>query len=186
MAMPTVRPTPELSIVLPALTMNADYLRCVSSIRAALAGKVDYEIISVVPDAKGFKALTHPDLSVLLEDRPGIYRAMNTGLTRATGLYIYFIGQDDILLPGSAAAIRQGMAREADVILGDVFWGASSIHKNYALKRTLVWTNWCHQGVFYRRSTFLATVNSFPLAYKAQADHYSNIILSTTRSVTVV
>jgi glycosyltransferase involved in cell wall biosynthesis len=183
--MPKVRPTPDVSIVLPALTMNGDYLRCVSSIRAALAGRVNYEIISIVRDIDTFAGVVNTDLCLVLEEGPGIYRAMNLGLERADGEYIYFIGQDDILLPDSAGAIVQGMAKEADVILANVFWGNGRIHRNYALKQSLVWTNWCHQGVFYRRTKFLQTIKSFPLEYKAQADHYSNIVLSTNCTVRI-
>jgi glycosyltransferase involved in cell wall biosynthesis len=183
--MPTVRPTPDLSIVLPALTMNRDYLRCLSSIRAALASKVDYEIISIVPDLDTFAEAANLDLCLLLEEGPGIYRAMNFGLERAAGKYLYFIGQDDVLLPDSARAVIQGIATEADVVLANVFWGNGRIHRNYALRQSLVWTNWCHQGVFYRRTAFLRTVKSFPLEYKAQADHYSNIVLSANRTVRI-
>jgi glycosyltransferase involved in cell wall biosynthesis len=183
--MPTLRPSPEVSIILPALALNCDYLRCLYSIRAALAGKIDYEIVSVVRDLDTFTGISNPDLTLLLEDGPGIYRAMNLGLQCATGKYIYFIGQDDILLPDSGKAIIDGSKDNADVIIANVFWGNGRIHRNYVLRQSLVWTNWCHQGVFYRRTTFLQVIKSFPLEYKTQADHYSNIILSASRGVKV-
>jgi glycosyltransferase involved in cell wall biosynthesis len=183
--MPKERLTPDVSIVLPALTMNGDYLRCLYSIRAALSFKVEYEIISVVRDLDTFTGIGNSDLKLLLEDGPGIYRAMNLGLERATGKYIYFIGQDDILLPDSVTAITSGSKDNADVIIANVFWGNGRIHRNYVLRQSLVWTNWCHQGVFYRRTTFLQVIKSFPLEYRTQADHYSNIILSASRSVKV-
>jgi glycosyltransferase involved in cell wall biosynthesis len=168
------------------LTANNDYLRCLSSIRAALAGKVNYEIISVVRDVDAFTGLASPDLLVVSEEGTGIYRAMNLGIERAAGEYIYFIGQDDILLPDAATAIIRGAGRAADVILANVFWGNGRIHKNYVLRQSLVWTNWCHQGVFYKRSVFLKIIRSFPSEFKAQADHYSNIVLSADRTVRVV
>jgi glycosyltransferase involved in cell wall biosynthesis len=130
--------------------------------------------------------LEFPSLRFILEDGPGIYRAMNLGLKKATGEYVYFIGQDDILLPDAAMAISRGAKEHADVILANVFWGYKRIHKNYASKQYLVWTNWCHQGAFYNRLTFLRVVKSFPLEYKAQADHYSNIALGADRSVKLV
>jgi glycosyltransferase involved in cell wall biosynthesis len=183
--MSNIHKTPDVSIVLPALKMNSDYLRCVSSIRAALADKIDYEIISIVRDIKTFDGMNSPDLHVFLEDGPGIYRAMNFGVDRSSGGYLYFIGQDDILLPDAATALIQGAAREADVILANVFWGNKRIHRSYTLKQSLAWTNWCHQGVFYRRTTFIRVVRSFPLEYKAQADHYSNIVLRADKTVRI-
>ena len=156
--MPTVRPSPDVSIILPALALNCDYLRCLYSIRAALAGKIDYEIVSVVRDLDTFTGIGNSDLKLLLEDGPGIYRAMNLGLQQAKGQYIYFIGQDDILLPDSVTAIISGSKDNADVIIANVFWGNGRIHRNYVLRQSLVWTNWCHQGVFYRRTTFLQVI----------------------------
>jgi glycosyltransferase involved in cell wall biosynthesis len=186
MFMPTPNSILDVSIILPALMANADYLRCIYSIRAALGGAVNYEIISIVPDLSKFRELDFSDLSFILEDGPGIYRAMNLGLERAIGKYVYFIGQDDILLPDAALAISQGTKEDADVILANVFWGHERIHKNYGLRHSLVWTNWCHQGAFYNRLTFSRVVKSFPLEYKAQADHYSNIALGADRSIKIV
>lgn len=175
----------DVSIILPALSMDNDYLRCLYSIRAALTSKITYEIISVVRDVNMFSELANEDLQIILEEGSGIYCAMNTGIEKARGKYIYFIGQDDILLPNAVKAFIQGVAEEADVVLANVFWGSGRIHKNYALSQSLVWTNWCHQGVFYKRSSFLRAIKSFPLEYKAQADHYSNIVLSTDRTIKI-
>ena len=177
--------TPDVSIILPALSVNNDYLRCLCSIRAALSDRITYEVISVVPDVSAFSELTGEDIRIISEDGPGIYAAMNTGVGNASGKYIYFIGQDDILLPDAARALLQGEIEEADVILANVFWGGGRIHKNYTLRRSLVWTNWCHQGVFYKRSVFLRVIKAFRLEYKAQADHYSNILLSTDKTVKI-
>jgi glycosyltransferase involved in cell wall biosynthesis len=132
-----------------------------------------------------FAGVNGGDILFILEDGPGIYSAMNSGIAVAAGKYIYFIGQDDVILPDAVQAIQHGNNDDADIILADVFWGKGRIHKNYALKQSLVWTNWCHQGVFYKRETFLRTIKTFPVEYKAQADHYSNIVLSSDRAVKI-
>src|SRR5690606_15952511 len=100
----------DVSIILPALSINDEYLRCIYSIRAALAGHLKFEIICVVPDTDAFAALESSDLHIIKESGPGIYEAMNTGLSRAVGHYVYFIGQDDVLLPAAADAVSQGLA----------------------------------------------------------------------------
>jgi len=177
--MPGDRPEITLSIILPALRVDADFLRCVHAIRAALAGTVSFEIVSVVRDADTFRSLEASDLSIVPEREPGIYAAMNQGLECAQGKYVYFIGQDDILLPETARAITFGMEREADVILCDVFWGTRRIFRNPPSPRSLVWRNWCHQGIIYRRETLCDQRLSYPVEFTVQGDHYLNIALTS-------
>jgi glycosyltransferase involved in cell wall biosynthesis len=170
--------TPDLSIVLPALKATPEYLRCVYASRAALSGTVSYEIVSVVKDVETFAGLEAPDLRIIPEQGRGIYSAMNAGLDRARGKYIYFIGQDDILLPEAAEAFKQGLSMHADLILADVFWGNGRIYKNRRSPRRLIWKNWCHQGIMYRLEFVRNAKVRFPEMFVTQADHYANIVLT--------
>jgi len=172
---------PDLSIILPTLLPNNDHIRCISSIRAALTNKILYEIIIVTPDVVFFDDLAgHDNLHIFAEDYPGIYGAMNTGIKRAVGRYLYFIGQDDILLPSSVGAILQGKENGAELILANVFWGNNKIFKNHPFITYLAWINWCHQGIFYNRERFIKEIGEYPVQFKAQADHYVNIVFSST------
>lgn len=171
---------PDLSIILPALRLNDDLIRCVHSIRAALNRKVLYEIIIITPDIHSFTDIRRIDnLQICGENILGIYQAMNSGIRKAKGRYLYFIGQDDILLPSAANAVLQGKANEAELILADVFWGKNRIFKNVMSTKRLAWTNWCHQGIFYNRLRFMREIGEYPVQFKAQADHYVNIIFSS-------
>ncbi len=180
------KPAFDLSVILPALKADAEYIRCIYAIRAVLAGKIAYEIISVVKDAETFTNLASSDLRIVPEESRGIYAAMNTGLDQANGTYVYFIGQDDILLPEAVDALTKGLQKNADMILADVFWGTRRVFKNYPSPRSLLWRNWCHQGLFYRRSLMLEAGLHFPVEYKTQADHYANIVLAVGHGATIV
>jgi glycosyltransferase involved in cell wall biosynthesis len=168
----------DVSIILPTLSANNEYFRCLYSIRAAFLGRLEYEIICIVRNIHEFSGVEDLDLRIIQEDESGIYGAMNTGLKKATGNYIYFIGQDDILLPSAATAIFQGMENCSDIILADVFWGKGQVYKNRSSRSMLVWKNWCHQGIFYKRLKFQDAVNKYPVRFKVQADHYINIVVS--------
>lgn len=168
----------DLSVILPALKLNDDLLRCVKSVRGSLAGKVSYEIIVVVPDPDKFQNLAGSDVRVIAQQGAGIYPAMNTGLSEATGEYLYFIGQDDLLLEEAAQAIKQGIYEQSDLIVSDVNWGDNGVYKNRASRNVLVWRNWCHQGIFYKRERFIKEIGLFPVQFSAQADHYVNIVFS--------
>ncbi|MDG6999713.1 MAG: glycosyltransferase [Nitrososphaerota archaeon] len=179
-------PAVELSVILPALRPDSDYLRCIYSLRAALAGTMPFEIISVVREVEAFSELASSDLRIVPERGTGIYAAMNTGLDYANGIYVYFIGQDDIFLPEAVNALNFGFRLNADVILGDVFWGKCKIFRNSRSPHSLVWKNWCHQGIIYRREIFDKCGLRFPEDFKVQADHYVNIVLATRRDLTIV
>lgn len=179
-------PIPELSVILPALNADADFFRCVSAVRAALANKLSFEIVSVVPATEDFSGLSSPDLRIVCEQGVGIYAAMNTGLSCAKGRYVYFIGQDDVLLPEVVHALTNGARLKADIILGDVFWGSHKIFRNRRSPYSLMWTNWCHQATIYRRNIFREHNVSFPEKFRVQADHYVNIVLAAGKGLTVV
>jgi glycosyltransferase involved in cell wall biosynthesis len=179
-------PSLDLSIILPALTADAEYMRCICAVQAALDGRISYEIVSVVRDIETFATLASSNLRILLEERPGIYAAMNTGLDHAKGTYVYFIGQDDILLPDVIDALARGLQKHADLILANVFWGKGRIYENHPWPRWLIWRNWCHQGIIYRRELFWKAGLRFPEEFKTQADHYANIVLTAGHGTTIV
>lgn len=173
----------DLSVILPALTADDDFNRCVYSLRAALSGVVNYEVLCIVPDSGPFKGCLSHDLTIIVERNSGIYSAMNQGIELAVGRYLYFIGQDDILLPSAAVAVKAGVEQSANLILADVFFGKNEVFRNTRSRNSLVWRNWCHQGIFYDRVLFLASVNRYPLQYRTQADHFANIVFSSLKNV---
>src|ERR1035437_4329413 len=148
-------------------------MRCIWAIRAACADKITFEIISVVRHPETFNGLEAADLRIVPEDQdhPGIYAAMNMGLSKAIGRYVYFIGQDDILLPAVVKTLLKGTMGKADLIIADVFWGTWRIFKNLRSPRSLIWRNWCHQGIVYRSEFLRGTGVSFQEEFRTQSDH---------------
>ena len=173
----------NISIILPALNPGNDFMRCIYSIRTALAGQMTYNIICVVKNPIIFEKQSAPDIIFIKEKGRGIYSAMNDGVQEANGRFIYFIGQDDILLPTAVCAIKSGLEQEADLVVSDVFWGKGVVFRNNPSRKSLVWKNWCHQGVFYDRFKFIRLVEKYPLQYLVQADHYANIIISSVPKI---
>jgi glycosyltransferase involved in cell wall biosynthesis len=106
----------------------------------------------------------------------GIYDAMNKGIDKATGEWIYFLGTDDVLCEGVLNELfGDGKYKEVDFLYGDAFF------KNQ--KRTydgtfnhlkLINANICHQAIFFRKETF-SKIGKFELKYKIYADWYFNM-----------
>jgi glycosyltransferase involved in cell wall biosynthesis len=178
MSLRNMETCPQVSIIFPVLLPDNEFRRCIYSIKSVLEGHLSFEIICVVGDISRFKSTEFSDVLFIREAERGIYGAMNTGLKVANGRYLYFIGQDDILLPGALAAIKLGIDESADLIVGNVFWGTTGVFRNFKWRGVLVWRNWCHQGLFVNRLKFLESVLEFPMRFPVQADHFANVVYS--------
>lgn len=171
-----MRDKPSVSIVLPSLKPDKKLDRCLKSIFAAFDDDcVVFEILIVTPSPDLY-CYVYDNVSIIKETGPSIYNAMNDGLALAKYDYLYFIGQDDVLLP-CFAKVLYDYCYDFDVIVTDVFYGANKVYRNSISKYFLSCRNWCHQGVIYRKSTFKDCVGLYNLDYKSQADHYVNIRL---------
>jgi glycosyltransferase involved in cell wall biosynthesis len=175
----------HISVILPALDHNALLERALSSVQATLAGKCEYEVICVLKNRIPIGTTTWPAVIYIPDDANGVYNAMNIGLSAATGEYLYFLGQDDIVLPGLLRTLEEGIRTNADVSLSNVYWGDCLIYKNSRQPKSLVWKNWCHQGVLYKRRAFARNVGFFRTEYRSQADHHANILMSTSYTCSI-
>lgn len=170
----------HISVILPALTQNALLDRALSSVQATLEGKCGFEVICVTSDRLSVGTTTWSEVIYLYDKGNGVYDAMNIGIDSATGDYLYFLGQDDIVLPGLLRMLEEARRANADVALSNVYWGDCLIYRNSRRPKSLVWKNWCHQGVLYKRSAFAQRVGFFRTQYRSQADHHANILMSAT------
>ena len=141
----------------------------------------DYEWIVIdgasqddtVAVAKRFDAAP---LQLVSESDSGIYDAMNKGVRRARGEYLYFLNSDDTLadpavLERADKAIEA--ARQPELLIGRVravglrqTWLRDYSHIN---ARNLLFDSLCHQAAFARRDTF-ARYGMFDARYRLAAD----------------
>jgi len=166
----------NISIIIPALKNDSQYKRCVFSIEAAFDGKsFSFEILVVTPNPNDFQGSSR-HVKVFKENHSGIYNAMNQGISSAIGEYIYFMGQDDIMLPSFCDALAL-CEDDCDIVVSDVFFGSKRMYRNKVSKLFLVLKNWCHQGVIYNKDSFKVNAGFYKGLYKSQADHYANILM---------
>lgn len=120
----------------------------------------------------------HHDIAYLVsEPDKGIYDAMNKGVIASTGVFVYFIGSDDILYDENIfKGIIHLFIDSEDVYYGDVLFRNSL--KRYDGRFTgckLMRENICHQSVFYPRIHLIQ--NPYNLRYKICADWFLNLTL---------
>ena len=106
----------------------------------------------------------------------GIYDAMNKGIARAQGRYLFFLGAGDLLLTGALPKISRHLPdSNATLVYGNVLMGAEeSVYDGRFSKLKLCRRNICHQAIFYGRDVF-KLVGNYDLKYRILADWAFNL-----------
>lgn len=108
----------------------------------------------------------------------GVYEAMNKGISRARGEWLYFIGADDTLHDADVFSdvVRYAEIADADLMYGDVIEQSTGARYGgeFSLERLLFEGNICHQAIFFRRTLF-DRMGRFSLRYPIWADWEFNI-----------
>jgi glycosyltransferase involved in cell wall biosynthesis len=105
----------------------------------------------------------------------GIYDAMNKGIKRAKGEWIYFMGADDVLNDKDVLTNIFAEAIYENIVYGDIIWLPSNIKEEGKWShRKFLNQNINHQRIFYQSSLF-SEYGDFDTRYKVAADHELNI-----------
>ncbi len=155
---------------------------------AAIMQNIPLEVIVVNSDDsmdKEFWVHRYPFLSILDTPPEGVYPAFNAGISKARGQYVYFIGSDDILLPGMASLLAElsHSKRQPHVAIGRIFDEAAGIVRPFPNPLGLIIKNWHHQGMLFRRDVF--DKYRFDCRYPIQADHFLNLQLSSNKHIKI-
>lgn len=173
------------SIIVPTFNVAPSLHACLDSV--ARQTHSDYELLVVdgastdgtVEIAESFKPHLLDKLLIHSGPDDGVYDAMNRGVDKSSGAWVFFLGGDDTFhsdetLTQVAAFIDQH--QESDLVYGDVLMRSTSARYAgpFDLDRLLFEKNICHQSMFYRRELF-AGIGPYNLRYRRWADWDFNI-----------
>lgn len=157
----------------------------------------DYEVWVVdgksVDGSKNFLKQLNPPFYCLSEQDVGVYDAMNKGVKRANGQWLYFLGSDDELYSNNVLNNIFGgeLDNSVDIIIGSVKYNYDKSDSNF-LKRNhgifkskwsrLLWfkNTLHHQSIFYNKNIF--DDESYCLNYKILSDYFLNLKLFKDKS----
>lgn len=174
---------PMFSIIIPTFNSAATIGRCMRSVAEQRfpeyevivmdGGSVD-DTVSIVSSFS--ESIQH--LLVVSEKDAGVYDAINHGIRKASGSWIYVLGSDDRLHDRDVLNKIEMVVRKttASVVYGNVLvegdagWAMDGeIHAGEFTLDMLLQRNICQQAVFYRNTLF-ERIGNFNIRYKVCAD----------------
>jgi succinoglycan biosynthesis protein ExoM len=139
----------ETSVVIPSYRRPGELERAIDSVLAQQGVDAPYEIVVVDNDAEGsaapvtraIAARSAIPIRYVLETRPGISHARNTGVAHATGRYLAFLDDDEEAAPGWLASLFETIRRYgADAAVGPTFPRFPSVNDEVDAYRRGVYT----------------------------------------------
>jgi glycosyltransferase involved in cell wall biosynthesis len=170
----------KLSIIIP--TFNSEKVLA-AAIQSVLSQSfTDFEVliidgISTDDTLNIAKNYADSRIKIFSEKDKGIYDAMNKGIERASGEWLYFLGSDDVLFSPQSLENVFGKYYLSDtkIVYGNVqFKLNKAIYDKKFSYFKLYDKNICHQAIFYRKQVF-KQVGKYQTQYKALADWVFNM-----------
>lgn len=177
---------PVISFVTVSYNAVATIAATMDSVAAQRSADVEYVVVdgqSTDGTADLLKRRAGAIDRLVIEPDTGIYDAWNKALTLARGRYIGFIGADDVLLPGAAAAYLARIAAGPDVdfLSSRVRYGRRIIGQAYDHAKFRRYMNVAHVGALHSRALF-DRIGPFDTSYRITGDY--ELLLRAGRSLT--
>lgn len=182
--------TKELISIIIATYNAAKYLlKCLESIRSQRFKHIEIIVVdggSNDATISILRSFNYSPLIYISEPDLGIYDALNKGVKKAKGDWLYFLGSDDFLLEGFSDFAEK--LKDSKTI----YYGNSESHYAGTIKPTYEilkgkftsyrLTKYCmnHQSIVYPSSIF--KYHHYDLKYKVFADYALNLMLWGNRS----
>lgn len=171
-----------LSIIIPTFNSSAYFENALKSLKDQ--SFQDFEVIvidgmSTDRTKDVFDRYRHSFASTkwISEKDRGVYDAMNKGLLKSTGEWIYLMGSDDTLYhPHVLQQVRDFISKStADVVYGNVLTKSfgGGVYAGFFTPQKLYAQNISHQALFFKQSVF-NSVGNFSLKYPINADWEHN------------
>lgn len=167
-----------ISIIIPTYNSAKTINRCLDSIVAQTYK--DYEVLvmdGVSKDDTLSLVQSYNDSRIRIYSKPdkGIYDAMNKGIKRAKGDWLYFLGSDDYLYDNHVLEeVANELSNRYDVVYGEVYAPQLTDKHRGEWELSQIEYNRCHQSIFYKKTLF-KKYGLYSLKYPILADFAFNL-----------
>lgn len=146
--------TPFFSIIIPTFNSQATIIRAVESVLSQTFR--DFEILVIDGGSEDqtidiIRHLSDSRVRIFVEKDRGIYDAMNKGIARSSGKWLYFLGSDDKLFDHTILdRVHVGLDDYVKLAYGRAFVTPDNFTTGkVTLFEDLMQYNICHQAIFY-------------------------------------
>ena len=167
------------SIILPAFNAAPDLKRSLASVLAQRDAAFEIWVIDGA-STDGTRALLESygdQIRWISEPDGGVYDAMNKGIARARGEFVYFLGAGDLMRPDvlSQLAPHARALRQPALLYGDVWLCAENERFGgpFSPAKLRSW-NPSHQAIFYGRAVF-DRLGLYDARFPTAADYAFNL-----------
>lgn len=168
-----------ISIITPTFNAGGKIAATIASVRRQDPSLFDNHIVDggSLDDTVSVARRDAPEAIVTSATDAGIYDAINQGIARSSGRFLYVLGAGDVLRPGILASLAERLtaAPPNSIVYGNVFWvGRNLLYNGPFTKRHLTLRSICHQAMFIDRSLF-ELHGMYDRRYPISADWHFNI-----------
>lgn len=125
-------------------------------------------------------------ISIYSETDKGVYDAMNKGIEKSNGEWLYFLGSDDTLYEPSVLKKIYSNLDNNDFVYGNVLFSHSQViwAGEFNREKLNLDKNICHQAIFYRKNLF-KKLGNYNLKFTIWADWDFNIRCFSTPGIKI-
>lgn len=167
----------KLSVIIPVYNSAEKLIATLNSLRKLCNQQVEILVIDGASTDNTLQVCRQYSRYItyfVSEKDNGIYDAMNKGIQRAHGKYLYFIGAGDEFLLCHSEVLRYLEGNE-DFIYGNCFFKIKKIiHNGKYTQWKIANNNICHQAIFYNKKIF-KKFGLYNTKYRYFADWWMNI-----------
>lgn len=170
---------PLISIIIPTYNSEKTISESIKSILEQSFDNYEILIMDGISDDHTLniiKEFNDPRIRIFSEKDSGVYDAMNKGIEKAEGKWLYFLGSDDTLYDKETLKDIEPFLGNHDLVYGKAYFTFRKIIHGKEYDRVYLQKidNICHQAIFYNKNLFIR-LGKFNTSFKIWADWDFNI-----------
>ncbi len=174
---------PKLSVIIPTFNSAKTLVECLESVVQQSYKDIEVWLIdgisidNTIEIIKNY-ATQYDFVHWISEKDKGVYDAMNKGIERAKGEWLYFLGSDDVFFDKEVLRRifinHKNVVANSDYLYANIIWGDGYVYNGQTDVLKLYSSNISHQAIFVKKDVFRRT-GAFKIEYIICADYYLNM-----------